>query len=193
MHLSLILVACVAGLLATATAVAQSAQGAPGLLDHRFRPLAGREAVDLRATYGGDVLLIVNTASKCGFTPQFEALEGLHARYRGQGFAVLGFPSGDFKEQEFEDEQAIQEFCTLTYGVKFPMFQKVHVVGPEAVPLYRALATATGQAPQWNFHKYLVGRDGRVLAQWDSRTKPDDPRIVAAIERALRAPRRTAR
>ncbi|ASR44250.1 glutathione peroxidase [Xanthomonas citri pv. mangiferaeindicae] len=192
-HLPLILATCAAGLLAVSMAIAQSAPGASDVLGHSFRPLAGREPVDLRRTYGGDVLLIVNTASKCGFTPQFEALEGLHARYRAQGFAVLGFPSGDFKEQEFEDEQAIQEFCTLTYGVKFPMFQKVHVVGPDAVPLYRQLATATGQAPQWNFHKYLVGRDGRVLAQWGSRTKPDDPQIVAAIERALQAPRPSAR
>ena len=139
------------------------------------------------------MLLIVNTASKCGFTPQFEALEAMHARLRSRGFAVLGFPSGDFREQEFEDEQAIQEFCTLTYGVKFPMFEKVHVVGADATPLYRQLAAATGQAPQWNFHKYLVGRDGRVIAQWGSRTAPDDPQIVAAIDRALAAPRPGAR
>ena len=158
-------------------------------VDHRYRPLAGRAPVDLAQTYGGDVLLIVNTASKCGFTPQFEGLEALHARYRSRGFAVLGFPSGDFKEQEFEDEQAIQEFCTLTYGVQFPMFEKVHVVGDAATPLYRQLRDATGQAPQWNFHKYLVGRDGRVLAQWGSRTAPDDAQIVAAIDRALAAPR----
>lgn len=163
------------------------------VIDHRYRPLAGREPVDLATAYRGDVLLIVNTASKCGFTPQFEALEAMHARLSGRGFAVLGFPSGDFREQEFEDEQAIQEFCTLTYGVKFPMFEKVHVVGADATPLYRQLAAATGQAPQWNFHKYLVGRDGRVLAQWGSRTAPDDPQIVAAIDRALAAPRPGAR
>lgn len=159
------------------------------VVDHRYRPLAGREPVDLAAAYRGDVLLIVNTASKCGFTPQFEALEAMHARYGSRGFAVLGFPSGDFREQEFEDEQAIQEFCTLTYGVKFPMFEKVHVIGDAATPLYRQLAAATGQPPRWNFHKYLVGRDGRVLAQWGSRTAPDDPQIVAAIDRALAAPR----
>ena len=163
------------------------------VIDHRYRPLAGREPVDLAAAYRGDVLLIVNTASKCGFTPQFEALEAMHARLRSRGFAVLGFPSGDFREQEFEDEQAIQEFCTLTYGVKFPMFEKVHVVGADATPLYRQLAAATGQAPQWNFHKYLVGRDGRVIAEWGSRTAPDDPQIVAAIDRALAAPRPGAR
>lgn len=158
------------------------------LLDRSYRPLAGRTPVDLRATYGGQVLLVVNTASKCGFTPQFEALEQLHARYGDRGFVVLGFPSGDFKEQEFEDEAEIREFCTLTYGVKFPMFEKVHVIGPQATGLYRDLAAATGATPQWNFHKYLVGRDGGVLANWGSRTVPDDPEVVAAIERALQAP-----
>ena len=102
-----------------------------------------------------------------------------------RGFAVLGFPSGDFKGQEFEDEDKIREFCTLTYGVKFPMFEKVHVVGDEATPLYRELADAAGEAPALNFHKYLVGRDGKLLASWGSRTVPDDPAIVAAVEAAL--------
>lgn len=162
---------------------------AADLLAHTFRPLAGKEKVDLRRAYGGEVVLIVNTASKCGFTPQFEALEAMHAGYRPRGFAVLGFPSGDFKAQEFEDEDAIREFCTLTYGVKFPMFEKVHVVGDDATPLYRGLTKAAGEAPKWNFHKYLVGRDGRLLGSWGSRTKPDDPQIIAAIEKALAAPR----
>ena len=162
-------------------------------LDHSLRPLAGKTAVNLRGAYGGQVLLLVNTASKCGFTPQFEALEGLHAKYRGRGFAVLGFPSGDFKAQEFDDEKQIQEFCTLTYGVKFPMFQKTHVVGEQAHPLYRQLAQVAGEAPKWNFHKYLVGRDGRLVASWGSKVKPDDPQIVAAIEQALKAPKPGAR
>ena len=179
--------------LLTGAAFAQGSAAPRGVLDHQFRQLAVRETVDLRSAYGGDVVLIVNTASKCGFTPQYEALESMHARLRPRGFAVLGFPSGDFKEQEFEDEAAIQEFCTLTYGVKFPMFQKVHVIGPDATPLFKQLTEATGQAPQWNFHKYLVGRDGRVLGQWGSRTRPDDPQILAAIERALAAPRPAAR
>jgi glutathione peroxidase len=178
-------------LLMLASATLHAAAG--GLLDHRYRPLAGREAVDIGKTYGGQVLLIVNTASKCGFTPQFEALEALHARYGTKGFAVLGFPSGDFKAQEFEDEKQIREFCTLTYGVKFPMFEKVHVVGPQTTPLYRELAQASGQAPKWNFHKYLVGRDGRLVASWGSKVKPDDTVIVAAIEKALGAPRPRAR
>lgn len=157
------------------------------VLAHSYRPLADRGQVDLQDSYGGQVLLIVNTASKCGLTPQFEGLEALHDRYRSRGFAVLGFPSGDFREQEFEDEAEIREFCTLTYGVRFPMFERVHVRGPEATGLFRDLLAATGQAPEWNFHKYLVGRDGRVLANWGSRTLPDDPRIVAAIESALDA------
>lgn len=175
-------------LLVSALAIASG-----GLLDRSFRPLAGKEAVNLAGAYGGDVLLVVNTASKCGYTPQFEALEALHAKYRAKGFAVLGFPSGDFKAQEFDDEKQIQEFCTLTYGVKFPMFEKVHVVGGDATPLYRDLAKAAGQAPQWNFHKYLIGRDGRLVASFGSKTKPDDPQVVAAIEQALAAPRAKAR
>jgi glutathione peroxidase len=178
--------AAAAVLLAAGTALAGAASG--GLLGHTIRPLAGKAPVNLQATYGGQVLLVVNTASKCGFTPQFEALEGLHAKYRGRGFAVLGFPSGDFREQEFDDEKQIREFCTLTYGVKFPMFQKTHVVGEKAHPLYRQLAQAAGEAPKWNFHKYLVGRDGRLVASWGSRVKPDDPQIVAAVEQALKAP-----
>lgn len=173
--------------LASLAGLAVAAGG--GLLDHSYRPLAGKQPVDLAATYGGKVLLIVNTASKCGYTPQFEALEALHAKYGAQGFAVLGFPSGDFRSQEFEDEDEIREFCTLTYGVKFPMFEKVHVVGDEATPIYRDLLAATGQAPKWNFHKYLVGRDGKVLADFPSKTTPDDPAVVAAIEDALAAGR----
>jgi glutathione peroxidase len=176
-------IALVAALVVALPAVAAD------LLGHAYRPLAGKEKVDLERAHGGDVVLVVNTASKCGFTPQFEALEAMHARYRPRGFAVLGFPSGDFKAQEFEDEKQIREFCTLTYGVKFPMFEKVHVVGDTATPLYRELAQASGESPKCNFHKYLIGRDGRLAASWGSRTRPDDPRIVAAIEKALAAPR----
>ncbi len=162
---------------------------AAGLLDVSYRPLAGKEAVNLKKAYAGQVLLIVNTASKCGYTPQYEGLESLHQRYAAQGFSVLGFPSNDFKGQEPGSEQQIQEFCTLTYGVKFPMFEKVVVTGDNATPLYKAMAQATGTAPAWNFHKYLVGRDGRVVASFPSKTAPDDPGLVAAIERELKAPR----
>ncbi|RZA22049.1 MAG: glutathione peroxidase [Lysobacteraceae bacterium] len=159
-----------------------------GLLDRSYRPLAGKTPVNLREAYAGKVLLVVNTASKCGFTPQFEGLEALHAKYKGKGFAVLGFPSGDFREQEFTDEKQIQEFCTLTYGVKFPMFEKVHVKGGEATPLYKDLLAATGEAPKWNFHKYLIARDGRAVASFGTRTAPDDKALVAAIEAALAVP-----
>ncbi|HEY1128216.1 MAG TPA: glutathione peroxidase [Roseateles sp.] len=162
---------------------------AAGLLDVSYRPLAGKAPVNLKKAYAGQVLLIVNTASKCGYTPQYEGLESLHQRYAGQGFSVLGFPSNDFKGQEPGSEKEIQEFCTLTYGVKFPMFEKVVVTGDNATPLYKSLAQATGTAPAWNFHKYLIGRNGRVVANFPSKTAPDDPALVAAIERELKAPR----
>ena len=161
---------------------------AAGLLDVAYRPLAGKDPVNLAQRYHGGVLLVVNTASKCGFTPQYEGLEALQKSYSARGLSVLGFPSNDFKGQEPGDEKDIQEFCTLTYGVKFPMFEKVHVVGDQATPLYKGLTAATGVAPGWNFHKYLIGRDGTVIAQFPSRVKPDDKDLVAAIERALAAP-----
>lgn len=185
---TMVLAAALAGLLASPGAAI-----AEGLLDHSLRPLAGKTPVHLGTAYAGDVVLVVNTASKCGFTPQFEALESMHARYKGRGFAVLGFPSGDFKAQEFEDEKQIQAFCTLTYGVKFPMFEKVHVVGANVTPLYRGLTRAAGAAPKWNFHKYLVGRDGQLIASYGSTTKPDAVAVIAAIERALKAPRPATR
>ena len=172
-------------LLPLAVAVA-GAKG--GLLDRSYRPLAGKTPVNLRQAYAGKVLLVVNTASKCGYTPQFEGLEALHAKYKDKGFAVLGFPSGDFMGQEFGDEKQIQEFCTLTYGVKFPMFEKVHVKGGKATPLYKDLLAATGEAPKWNFHKYLIGRDGRTVTSFGTRTKPDDKALVAAIDAAVAAP-----
>ena len=153
--------------------------------DFQAKDIGGKDiALD---AFKGKVMLIVNTASKCGFTPQFEALEGLHARYKDRGFAVLGFPSGDFMEQEYADEKKIQEFCTLTYGVKFPMFQKVRVTGDQATPLYKALAAASGESPKWTFHKYLIGRDGKIVATFGSRTKPDAPEVIQAIEGALKA------
>ncbi|MCC4588816.1 glutathione peroxidase [Xanthomonas melonis] len=169
-----------------ASAVAANAP----LLDVDYRPLAGKQPINLNRSYGGKVVLVVNTASKCGNTPQYAGLEALNQRFGSRGFAVLGFPSNDFQGQEPGSEQQIQEFCTLTYGVKFPMFEKVHVLGKDATPLYQRLTQATGVAPDWNFHKYLIGRDGRVAEQFSSKIKPDDPRVLAAIERALQAPSR---
>lgn len=166
-------------------AVAASALAA-GILDVSYRPLAGKAPVNLKESYGGQVLLVVNTASKCGFTPQYEGLEALQRKYAGKGFSVLGFPSNDFMGQEPGSEEQIKEFCTLTYGVKFPMFEKVHVKGEQTTPLYRSLTQATGVTPGWNFHKYLISRDGRVVANFSSKVKPDDPALLAAIESELK-------
>lgn len=158
------------------------------VLDHDYRRLAQRGPVNLARAHAGHVLLVVNTASKCGFTPQYEGLEALHQQLSPRGFAVIGFPSNDFRQQEPEDEQQIAQFCTLTYGVRFPMYEKVRVTGPEATGLYRQLTAATGVAPGWNFHKYVVGRDGTVRAQFSSRVGPDAPQLRAAIEQALAEP-----
>jgi glutathione peroxidase len=155
------------------------------VLAHDYRTLAGKERVDLQKTYGGKVVLVVNTASKCGFTPQFEALEAINAKYKSQGFAVLGFPSNDFMGQDPGSEKEIKEFCTLTYGVKFPMFEKVHVKGADATAIYRDLKEVTGDVPAWNFHKFLIDRNGDVIGSFPSKIKPDDPQILRKIEAAL--------
>jgi glutathione peroxidase len=161
----------------------------PPLLDQNFRPLAGKEPVHLCEAYAGKVLLVVNTASKCGFTPQYEGLEALHQRLSERGFAVLGFPSNDFMGQEPGTEEEIREFCTLTYGVKFPMFEKVTVKGDDAAPFYRMLAAdPNGAVPGWNFHKFLIGRDGRLVANYGSRVKPDDAAMIERIEALLAEP-----
>jgi glutathione peroxidase len=158
------------------------------LLDVTYRPLAGQGQVNLQKTYAGKVLLVVNVASKCGNTPQYEGLEAMHAKYKDQGFAVLGFPSNDFMGQEPGTEKQIQDFCTLTYGVKFPMFEKVHVKGNDATPLYVSLKAATGDEPDWNFHKFLIDRSGKVVASYPAKTKPDDRKLVADIEREIAKP-----
>ena len=160
-------------------------QAKPALLDQTFRPLAGKSAVNLQKQYGGKVLLVVNTASKCGFTPQYDGLEALHTKLKGRGFAVLGFPSNDFMGQEPGSEKDIKEFCRLTYGVKFPMFEKVSVLGDKATPFYKSLTEITGVAPGWNFHKYLIDRKGNVVANFGSRVKPNDPEMLAQIEKLL--------
>jgi len=164
-------------------------QAKPALLDQNYRPLAGKTPVNLQKQYGGQVLLVVNTASKCGFTPQYDGLEALHAKLKSRGFSVLGFPSNDFMGQEPGTEKQIQDFCKLTYGVKFPMFEKVSVVGNNATPFYKMLTEATGVAPGWNFHKYLIDRNGNVVANFGSRVKPDDADLLAQIEKLLAQPK----
>ena len=164
-------------------------QAKPALLDQNYRPLAGKSAINLQKKYRGQVLLVVNTASKCGFTPQYDGLESLHTRLKARGFAVLGFPSNDFMGQEPGSEKDIQDFCRLTYGVKFPMFEKVSVVGDKATPFYKSLTEITGVAPGWNFHKYLIDRNGNVVANFGSRVKPDDAQMLAQIEKLLAQPK----
>jgi len=172
-----------------AAVAAGPAVAGKALLDQNYRELAGTKVVNLQSAYGGQVLLVVNTASKCGFTPQYDALEAMDAKYKARGFAVLGFPSNDFMGQEPGSEKQIQEFCRLTYGVKFPMFEKVHVKGKDVTPFYKQLAAETGEAPGWNFHKYLIGRDGKVVASFGSRVTPTDPALVAKVESLLAAQR----
>ena len=155
------------------------------LLDQDFRRLASDETVNLGEEYGGKVLLIVNTASKCGNTPQYDGLEKLYQDYGDDGLVVLGFPSNDFMGQEPGTEEQIQEFCRLTYKIKFPMFEKVTVKKGDAHPFYEQLAAKAGTYPTWNFHKYLIGRDGQLISEFSPRTQPDDKRLVEAIRAAL--------
>jgi len=155
------------------------------LLDQDFRRLASEEEVNLCEAYSGKVLLVVNTASKCGNTPQYDGLEDLYEKYGSEGLVVLGFPSNDFLGQEPGTEDQIEEFCRLTYGVEFPMFEKTTVKGSDAHPFYVQLADVGGTYPTWNFHKYLIGRNGEVIAEFSPRTKPENKELVAAVEMAL--------
>jgi glutathione peroxidase len=153
---------------------------------HAFRTstLEGQPA-DL-SQYKGQVVLVVNTASECGLTPQYKGLEALHEQLSGRGFAVLGFPSNDFGAQEPGTPAQIREFCTTNYGVKFPLFAKVQTKeGPGQSPLYTWLKEKTGQLPRWNFGKYLIGKDGQVAAVFDSKVPPEDAALRAAIDKAL--------
>jgi len=164
--------------------LASLAQASP-LLDQEFRKLAADDVVNLQEEYAGKVVLVVNTASKCGNTPQYDGLEKLYEEYGDSGFVVLGFPSNDFMGQEPGTEAEIQEFCRLTYKVKFPMFEKVTVKEGDAHPLFDQLADQAGTYPTWNFHKYLIGRDGELIAEFSPRTQPYNDELVAAIETAL--------
>jgi glutathione peroxidase len=142
------------------------------------------------AQYKGKVLLIVNVASKCGYTPQYTGLEALYRKYKDQGLVVVGFPSNDFKEQEPGTEQEIVQFCKTKYDVTFPLYAKVKVKGADKAALYRYLTEGdhAGKAEVgWNFNKYLVGRDGKVIAHYDSKVKPDDAALTAEIEKQLAA------
>ncbi|NWG38550.1 MAG: glutathione peroxidase [Hydrogenophilaceae bacterium] len=155
----------------------------PTLLDHEFTRLSPGKSENL-CQYRGKVILVVNTASRCGFTPQFEGLQKLYNRYRAKGFTVLGFPSNDFN-QELAEGKDIASFCKLNYGVDFPMFEKSSVRGAKANSFHQALTRATGSEPSWNFHKYLIARDGKTVIPLESRIEPDSREVRTKIEAML--------
>ena len=161
------------------------AANCPALLNHKFNRLQDESQQDL-CQYAGKVTLVVNTASYCGFTSQYEGLEKLYAKYKDKGLVVLGFPSNDFS-QEPDENKKIADFCYNTYGVKFPMFSKSSVKGKEANPLFTALQKAGAKEPGWNFYKYLIDRDGKLVGSFNSMTRPDEKAFVSAIEKALNA------
>lgn len=166
-------------------AAQQATTSGNGLLDVEVRTLNGKDSLNLAEAYEGKVVLIVNTASKCAFTSQYEGLEELYATYKDRGFVVLGFPSNDFANQEPGTEAEIKEFCRLTYGVQFPMFAKTNVRKKYADPLFTKLGEAAGEYPKWNFHKYLLDRDGKLVASFSSFTGPKSGRLVKKIESLL--------
>ena len=162
------------------------AESVSSLYDVPLKDIDGKDT-SLKA-YRGKVLLVVNVASKCGFTPQYEALEAMQKKYEGQGFTVLGFPCNDFGSQEPGSPEEIKQFCSSRYNVTFPLFEKLHVKGQEQHPLYAALTGKNSPFPgdiKWNFGKFVIGKDGKILKRFDSRVKPDSQEVTAAIEAAL--------
>ena len=157
----------------------------PALLDQRLNTLQGKP--DDLCRFGGQVVIVVNTASYCGYTPQYEGLEKLYQKYRGKGLVVLGFPSNDFGQQEPGTNKEVADFCERTFKVRFPMFEKTVVSGKDATTLYQGLAAKTGEAPKWNFHKYVLDRKGVPVASFSSKVAPEDPKLVDAVEKALAA------
>lgn len=165
-------------------AMAEDAASCRAVLNHSFNRLQDDAPQNL-CQYKGKVALVVNTASYCGFTKQYEGLEKLYARLQDKGLVILGFPSNDFGKQEPGSSKEIADFCFNTYGVKFPMFAKSSVSGKDINPLYAELVKATGTTPKWNFYKYLIDRNGKVLAAYSSMTTPEDKKLLSDIEKAL--------
>lgn len=155
----------------------------PAVLQHTVERLQDEKPQNL-CQYAGQVVVVVNTASFCGFTPQYKGLEELHARYKDKGLVVLGFPSNDFS-QEPGNNQKIADFCENTYGVKFPMFSKTAVRGADASPLFKQLTQLTDTAPKWNFYKYLISRDGKQVKSFNSTTDPLSGKFLAEIDKQL--------
>ncbi len=183
MRLALSMVAALA-----VAAWSASAFGGAAVLDHTMKDINGNE-VDL-ADYKGKVVMVVNVASKCGLTPQYEQLVEIHKKYRDQGFTILGFPANDFLKQEPGTNAEIKEFCSTKYGVEFPMFSKIVVKGEGQAPLYQELTSEEangefGGEIAWNFTKFLLNKDGKVVARFEPRTKPDAPEVIAKIEEEI--------
>jgi glutathione peroxidase len=152
----------------------------PALLDRKMDDI--HEKPHSLCEYAGKVVLVVNTASQCGYTPQYEGLEALYKKYRDRGLVVLGFPSNDFGGQEPGSNKEIEAFCVNQYAIDFPMFAKTEL---KKNPLYTDLAKATGATPRWNFHKYLIDRNGKEVQSFDTKVDPTDPKLLAAIEQLL--------
>lgn len=178
------LLTAIAAAVLTATALAQDA----AIHAIPLKDIEGRDT-SLKA-YAGKVILAVNVASRCGLTPQYSDLQALHEKYKDKGLVVVGFPCNDFGAQEPGTEAEVKEFCETKYRVTFPMMAKLHVKGPEQHPLYKALSGPDSPFPgdvKWNFGKFLIGRDGKILARFEPREKPDSEKIAQAIEAALAA------
>ncbi|MEJ1964936.1 MAG: glutathione peroxidase [Gammaproteobacteria bacterium] len=168
---------------AAAAAAAPAAQSCPTFLNQEYRKLHSSQSVNLCQAFAGKPMLIVNTASHCGFTPQFKGLEAVYEKYKGRGLVVVGFASDDFN-QEAKDEAEAADMCFINYGVTFTMLAPGHVKGPEANAVFKELARQT-QEPKWNFNKYLVAADGKVMQYFDSRVAPDSQQFGDAIEKLL--------
>lgn len=177
---------CAGWLVLMLSTFASAAQLEPcnSVLAHSFPGLISGKPQSL-CEYSGKVVLVVNTASECGYTPQYEGLEALYKRYQKRGLVVVGFPSNDFGAQEPGSNKDVAEFCKLNYGVSFPMFEKTVVAGAQANPFYTVLAQRSGSAPRWNFHKYLIDRNGSRVVAFESSVTPHDGRLARDIERML--------
>ena len=167
-------------------AATNTTQACPSLLQGTY-PKLQDESPQALCQFSGQVILVVNTASYCGFTRQYDGLERLYDRYKALGFVVLGFPSNDFGQQEPDSNKKIADFCRNTYGIKFPMFAKSSVRGSDANPLFKQLAKLTGDSPNWNFHKYLISRDGNQVLSFGSQIAPESKTMTEAVEKMLKS------
>jgi len=177
----------ISGVIVMLPSKSTSAEQVGSAYDYSFTTLQGEEPLPL-SKFKGKVLLVVNTASKCGFTKQYEGLESLYKKYKDQGLVILGVPSNDFGKQEPGTSEEIASFCKINYGVTFPMASKQVVSGDDAHPFYKWAATTLGfgTAPKWNFHKYLVDKNGHLVDYFNSNTAPDEENLVSAIEALLK-------